>query len=60
MESVTIENGIREAPKPFKYFPNATLEEICKKLHEHLHKAYTGNYQDFYKDKDGNSFNTLL
>ena len=60
MESVTIENGIREAPKPFKYFPNATLEEICKKLHEHLHKAYTGNYQDFYKDKNGNSFNTLL
>lgn len=60
IESVTIENGIREAPKPFKYFPNATLEEICKKLHEHLHKAYTGNYQDFYKDKDGNSFNTLL
>ena len=60
MESVTIKNGIREAPKPFKYFPNATLEEICKKLHEHLHKAYTGNYQDFYKDKDGNSFNTLL
>lgn len=60
MESVTIENGIRKAPKPFKYCPNTTLEEICKKLHKFLGKDYMDNYMDFYKDQDGNSFNTLL
>lgn len=59
-ESVTIENGVREAPKPFNYFQNDTIEEICKKLHEFLNKDYLDNYIDFYKDKDGNSFNTFL
>ena len=51
---------VDEVPKPFAYYKKLSLEEICKKLHERLHKTYTGNYQDFYKDKDGNSFNTLL
>lgn len=60
IESVTIKDGVKEEPKPFTYYKKLSLEEICKKLHEHLHKTYTGNYQDFYKDKDGNSINTLL
>ena len=60
IESITIKDGAKEEPKPFAYYKKLSLEEICKKLHEHLHKTYTGNYQDFYKDKNGNSFNTLL
>ena len=60
IESVTIKDGVKEEPKPFTYYKKLSLEEICKNLHEYLHKTYTGNYQDFYKDKDGNSINTLL
>lgn len=60
IESVTIKDGVKEESKPFTYYKKLSLEEICKNLHEYLHKTYTGNYQDFYKDKDGNSINTLL
>ena len=60
IESVTIKDGVKEEPKPFTYYKKLSLEEICKNLHEYLHKTYTGNYQDFYRDKDENSFNTLL
>lgn len=60
IESVTIENGVRDNPKPFNRYHNITIEEICKKLHEFLNKDYMNNYIDFYKDKDGNSFNTFL
>lgn len=60
IESITIKDGVKEEPKPFTFYKKLSLEEICKKLHERLHKTYSGNYQDFYKDKDGNSLSTLL
>lgn len=59
IDSVTIKDGVAGEPKPHTYYKNLALEEICKKVHEFLKKDYSGNYQDFYKDKGGNWFNTL-
>lgn len=60
IESVTINNGIAEAPKQFNFFTNLTLEECCERLFEKIGKPYANNYLDFYKDAKKVEFNTLL
>lgn len=60
IDSVTIKNGIAGEPQSFSYYKNFSLEDICKKIHEFLKKDYIGNYQELYKDKNGNWFNALL
>ncbi len=58
--SITIDNGVRGVQQDFKFYENCTLKEICIKLHNFLRKVYPGNYMDFYKDKNGNSFTSLI
>ena len=60
IESITIKNEIREAPQQFTYYKGKTLEEICQQLHGKIGKKYTGNYVDFYKDKDGHDLKSFL
>ena len=33
IESITINNGVREAPQQFEYYKGKTLEEICQLLY---------------------------
>lgn len=60
IESITINNGVREAPQQFEYYKGKTLEEICQLLYNRIGKEYTGNYIDFYKDQAGHDLNSLL
>ena len=60
IESITIRNRIREAPRQFTYYKGKTLEEICQQLHSKIGKKYAGNYVDFYKDKDGHDLKSFL
>lgn len=60
IESITIRNKNREAPQQFTYYKGKTLEEICQQLHNKIGKEYKGDYINFYKDKDGHDFKSLL
>lgn len=60
IESITIKDGKRGTPKQYTYYKGETLEEICRQLHIYIGKEYTGNYVNFYKDKDGHDFKSFL
>ena len=36
IESITINNGVREAPQQFEYYKGKTLEEICQLLYNRI------------------------
>mgnify|MGYP001360826482 CR=1 FL=1 len=38
IESITINNGVREAPQQFEYYKGKTLEEICQLLYNRIGK----------------------